>query len=83
MRIRPKIGLRIEGKIFWCVKLGHSDGEKEKEEGRIEVQEIQVWNFCLEYLFLYGTLVWNSCLDILVYVWVRKFSNLLLCLYVG
>ena len=44
MRIRLKIGLRIEGKIFWCVKLGHSGGEKEKEEGRREVQEIQVWN---------------------------------------
>ena len=59
MRIRPNIGLRIEVKVFWCVNLGYSGGEKEKEEGRREVQEIQVWNisFCME--LWYETHVWK------------------------
>ena len=76
MRIRPKkIGLRIGGKIFWCVKLGHFDGEKENEEGRREVQEVQVWNisFCMELLF------GNTCLS-----WVRKTLTLqYMCILVG
>ena len=49
----------IQGSIWLKEKKGK---EKKKEERRREVQEIQVWNIS----FLYGTLVWNSCLKILV-----------------
>ena len=54
MRIRPKIGLRIEGKIFWCVKLGHS-GEK-KEEEKFKKSRFGISLFVC-------TLVWNSCME--------------------